>query len=84
MNWDELEEQREREEREELAEELFGGMRREEIEKWEKWFEVRFGIHQGAFRVVNGTWDAIDAARQDAFRLVYLHMKREWEEVNGN
>lgn len=81
MNWDELEEQREREEKRELLEDLFGGMSKEQLEKWEKWFEERFGIQQGAFRVVNGAWDAIDAARQDAFRLVYLHMKRDWEEV---
>lgn len=48
----------------------------------ERWFRESFNIHQAAFRVVDGDWNALDAMRQDAFRLVWLTFEAAWKSIH--
>lgn len=69
------------EERKRLLMDAFGRLDDAAMRALEQWFCNEFGIHQAAFRVVDDGWNALDAMRQDAFRLVWLSMRRAWGEV---
>lgn len=66
-----------------ILHEAFGRLDESQMQAFEKWFEQEFHVEQSSFRIVNDNWNAIDAARQDSFRLVLLAMQNAWCLVHG-
>lgn len=71
----------EKEKAKQLLMDAFGKLDKGAMEAMEEWFGSVFGIGDAAFRVFNGEWNALDAMRQDSFRLVWLRFRSAWKKV---
>lgn len=77
-----FDEEKEKAKAKQLLMDAFGKLDKGAMEAMEEWFGCVFGIGDAAFRVFNGEWNALDAMRQDSFRLVWLRFRSAWKKVH--